>query len=218
MNRSRHANANPWKTMIIDNSRGNPFSFICFKYMEVLNICLCCKYLISPTDPFLWTVIALFVFVYLYICVLVYLCICVYLTPPTDPSLWTVIALWGWVGYLGDTCCLIFLHIFKTDQITKVEKAVFTAHNMWLKCITYMSTISVSHMEKKTKRTRALAGALYAVMCSSSSGAAPNYALKVKIPFDCQGYSTFTPTRNASWSWWYLNVVFVSTLSVSVSA
>ena len=143
---------------------------------------------------------------------------CEYLTPPTDPSLWTVIALWGWVGYLGDTCCLIFLHIFKTDQITKVEKAVFTAHNMWLKCITYMSTIAVSHLGRKTKRTLALAGALYAVMCNSSSGAAPNYALKVKNPFDCQGYSTFTPTRNASWSWWYLNVVFVSTLSVSVSA
>ena len=56
-----------------DNSTANPCSFICFKYMEVLNMCLYCEYLISPIDPFLWTVIALFVFVYLYICVLVYL-------------------------------------------------------------------------------------------------------------------------------------------------
>ena len=213
MNMSRHANAIPWKTMII-------LQRILVR-LFVLNtwkcwICVCAASILYPQLIRFcgqWSH-----YLYLCICIFVYLCICVYLTPPTDPSLWTVIALWGWVGYLGDTCCLIFLHIFKTDQITKVEKAVFTAHNMWLKCITYMSTISVSHMEKKTKRTRALAGALYAVMCSSSSGATPNYALKVKIPFDCEGYSTFTPTRNASWSWWYLNVVFVSTLSVSVSA
>ena len=122
MNRSRHANANPWKTMIIDNSRGNPFSFICFKYMEVLNMCLCCEYLISPIDPFLWTVIALFVFVYLYICVFVYLCICVFV------YIWhpQLIRLCGqWSHYGGGSAIwgiLAALFFYTYSKLTKLQK------------------------------------------------------------------------------------------------